>query len=212
MSKHSTPDRGNAQTAPAYPDPMTSSPTFDWLNAPVEVAATRLLGCTIERELEHRILRARIVEVEAYDEEDAASHTHRGKTARNAAMFLAAGHAYVYLSYGIHHCLNVVAGEAGHGAGILIRAVEPLEGEDAMLARRGTSRRQLTNGPGKVCAALGIDLSLTGHDLAQPPLRLIREPEHPAAEIVTTTRIGISKAAESPRRFYLAGRPDVSRR
>lgn len=191
---------------------MTTATPFDWLNAPVEVAATRLLGCTIERELEHRILRARIVEVEAYDEEDPASHTHRGQTARNAAMFLSAGHAYVYLSYGIHHCLNVVAGEAGHGAGILVRAVEPLEGEDAMLARRGTSRRQLTNGPGKVCAALGIDLSLTGHDLGLPPLRLIREPEHPAAEIVTTTRIGISKAAESPRRFYLAGHPDVSRR
>jgi DNA-3-methyladenine glycosylase len=164
------------------------------------------------RELDGRILRARIVEVEAYDEEDPASHTHRGPTPRNAAMFLAAGHAYVYRSYGIHHCLNVVVGEAGHGAGLLIRAVEPLEGEDVMLARRGTSRRQLTNGPGKVCAALGIDLSLTGHDLNLPPLQLEREREHPLSDIVVTTRIGISKAAEAPRRFYLAGYPDVSRK
>ncbi len=185
---------------------------WDWLRAPVEVAAPRLLGCNVVRELDGSILRARIVEVEAYDEEDPASHTHRGPTARNAAMFLAAGHAYVYLSYGIHHCLNVVAGEAGHGAGLLIRAVEPLEGEDVMLARRGTPRRQLTNGPGKVCAALGIDLSLTGHDLALPPLQLEREPERPASDIVVTTRIGISKAAETPRRFYLAGYPDVSRK
>ncbi|UQN15520.1 DNA-3-methyladenine glycosylase [Gulosibacter sp. ACHW.36C] len=191
---------------------MSNDGTWDWLHAPVEVAARRLLGCTVVRELDGRILRARIVEVEAYDEEDPASHTHRGPTPRNAAMFLAAGHAYVYLSYGIHHCLNVVVGEAGHGAGLLIRAVEPLEGEDVMLARRGTSRRQLTNGPGKVCAALGIDLSLTGHDLSLPPLQLERECEHPLSDIVVTTRIGISKAAEAPRRFYLGGYPDVSRK
>ena len=184
---------------------------FSWLNVPVEAAARRLLGCELVRELDGEVLRVRIVETEAYDQEDPASHTFRGPTPRNAAMFLAAGHAYVYRSMGIHHCLNMVAGEAGYGAGVLIRAAEPLEGEAAMSARRGgRSGRLISNGPGKLCQALGIDLTLTGHDVALPPLRLVRRPPLSAARIVTTTRIGISKAAELPRRFFDADSAYVS--
>jgi DNA-3-methyladenine glycosylase len=190
----------------------STSSAWEWLVTDAETAARRLLGATIVRELDGERLSARIVEVEAYDQEDPASHTFRGPTPRNAAMFLAAGHAYVYLSYGIHHCLNVVAGVAGHGSGVLIRAVEPVDGLETMLARRGTPRKQVTNGPGKVCQALGIDLALTGHPLEQPPLRLSRGPEPADDEIVTTTRIGLTKGADTPRRFYLAGHPDVSRR
>jgi len=184
---------------------------FSWLDVPVEEAAKALLGCELVRELDGRILRARIVETEAYDQDDPASHTFRGPTPRNAAMFLEAGHAYVYLSMGIHHCLNMVAGPAGFGEGVLIRAVEPLQGEEFMRERRGgRSGVQVTNGPGKLCQALGVDLSLTGHDVALPPLRLLRRAPLDPARIVTTTRIGISKAAELPRRFYDADSAYVS--
>lgn len=189
------------------------SPEFAWLDAPVEEAAKALLGCELVREVEGHTLRARIVETEAYDQEDPASHTYRGPSARNAAMFLPAGHAYVYLSHGIHHCLNMVAGRSGYGAGVLIRAVEPLEGVKVMeRLRGGRVGVQATNGPGKLAAAMGVDLSLTGHDVGTPPLRLVRRPPLTQGRIVTTTRIGISKAAELPRRFYDADSAYVSRR
>ena len=126
-------------------------------------------------------------------------------------MFEAAGHLYVYLSHGIHYCCNVVTGRAGYGSGVLIRAVEPLEGEASMEARRGRGGFELTNGPGKVGQALGIDRSLTGHDLALAPLRLIERPVLPPEAIATSIRVGISKAAELPRRFYVRGNPYVSR-
>ncbi len=180
-----------------------TAPDWSWLELPVEQAARRLLGCELVRELDGERLRVRIVETEAYDQDDPASHTFRGQTERNAAMFMAAGHAYVYLSMGIHHCLNMVAGPAGYGAGVLLRAVEPVTGEASMRARRGgRDGVQLSNGPGKLCQALGVDRSLSGHDLATSPLRLVRSPELPAERIVVTTRIGISKAVERPRRFY----------
>lgn len=185
---------------------------WSWLEVPVEDAARRLLGAELHRQVGDRLLRARIVEVEAYDQDDPASHTHRGPTRRNAAMFLPAGHAYVYLSHGIHHCLNIVTGVEGVGSGVLVRAVEPLEGEDLMLAMRGRDGVQLTNGPGKLGQALAITLDLTGHDLARPPLQLLRTVEVPPDAVITTTRIGISRAVEEPRRYYLASNPYVSRR
>jgi DNA-3-methyladenine glycosylase len=186
---------------------------FGWLDVPVEDAAQALLGCELVRTVEGEELRARIVETEAYDQDDPASHTFRGKTPRNTAMFLEAGHAYVYRSMGIHYCLNMVAGPAGFGEGVLIRAVEPLAGEDTMVARRGGRTGPLvTNGPGKLCQALAVDLTLTGHDVAAPPLELIQRTPLSSDQIVTTTRIGISKAAEWPRRFYERGNPYVSKR
>jgi DNA-3-methyladenine glycosylase len=185
-------------------------PGFDWLDLPVERAARRLLGCELHRELDGRTLIARIVETEAYDQDDEASHAFRGRTARTDAMFRSAGHLYVYLIHGIHHCCNVVTGRDGYGSGALVRAAEPIEGEDVMRARRGRGGPALTNGPGKLCQALGITRTLSGHDLSLPPVRLVERDPVDADRIVTTTRIGISRAAAAPRRFYLAGNPYVS--
>lgn len=184
---------------------------FSWLNVPAEQAAQRLLGCELVRELNGQVIRVRIVETEAYDQVDEASHTFRGQTARNAAMFKSAGHLYVYFTYGMHHCCNIVCGPEGFGSGVLIRAVEPLEGVDIIEQRRGMSGVNVTNGPGKVCHALGVDLHDSGHDLSSPPIQLIRREAIDSAEVSVGQRIGISKAVHELRRFYVTGNPYVSR-
>ncbi|MDN2716470.1 DNA-3-methyladenine glycosylase [Janthinobacterium sp. SUN120] len=152
----------------------------------------------------------RIVETEAYDRLDPASHTYGGMTPRNAAMFGPPGHAYVYRSYGIHWCLNFVCREAGHGAGVLIRAIEPVEGLDAMRERRGVEgERLLCSGPGKVCQALGVSHLHNRLALDAPPfLLLAREGD---VTVQTGPRIGISKAMDTPWRFVLAGSPYLSK-
>lgn len=183
------------------------------LNVPVEEAARRLLGAVIERTIDGTVLRARIVEVEAYDQTDPASHTFRGPSVRSASMFKEAGHAYVYLIYGVHYCLNIVAGAADFGAGVLIRAVEPLEGEAEMVVNRhGRTGLELTNGPSKLCEALAITRDLDGHDVSRPPLRVLLSPPLADDHVVVTERIGITKAADWPRRFYIHDNPYVSRR
>jgi len=156
----------------------------------------------------------RIVEVEAYGgEDDPASHAYRGRTPRNAPMFERAGTLYVYRSHGIHWCANVVTGEPGDAQAVLIRAIEPLAGIDDMLRRRSpvTDRRRLTDGPGKLCAALGIDGAGNGLDLCDPtsPVRL-RRGAAPSA-IGSSPRIGISVAADRPWRWFDASSPCVSR-
>lgn len=152
----------------------------------------------------------RIVETEAYDREDPASHTFSGETPRNAAMFGPPAHAYVYRSYGIHWCLNFVCREAGHGAGVLLRAIEPMEGLDAMRARRGVEEHKLLcSGPGKLCQAMGVTHALNGMPLAQAPFLLL--PREGDCVVVTGPRIGISKAVEVPWRFGLKGSRFVSR-
>ncbi len=174
-------------------------------------SAQRLLGSI----LRCGVTSGRIVETEFYDQSDAASHTFNGRTDRNWPMFEAAGHLYVYRSYGIHWCANVVVGSAGHGSAVLIRALEPVDGVELMWERRLAARRltDLCSGPGKLCAALGIDGSHSGVDLFEPasPVRLALKPPVSAAEIASGVRIGISKATDRPWRFALAGHPHVSR-
>ena len=185
---------------------------FKWLNVPAEAAARRLLGCEIVSEVGGERVRARIVEVEAYDQADEASHSFRGPSKRNEVMFGPAGHLYVYFTYGMHYCCNIVCGAESFGSAVLIRAIEPLEGIDTIERRRGTTGYNLTNGPAKATQALGIDLSLNGHDLMNPPVRLIKRPTLPTSAITATTRIGISKAVHELRRFYISDSPYISER
>lgn len=203
----------------------------DFLENPSDVAAPLLLGCTLTRTItlngeKHKLV-ARIVETEAYDQDDPASHAFGGPSERNVAMFGPAGHLYVYVSYGMHHCCNVVCGPEGFGSGCLVRAVEPLEGTAAMRELREAGRagkeqaerarkhplklRDLTNGPGKVCAALGIDKELYGHDLTVEPLVLGFAPLLPGETIGRSPRVGISKNIDAPKRFFIEGNEFVSR-
>jgi len=152
----------------------------------------------------------RIVEVEAYDQDDPASHGFRGRTARTASMFGPPGHAYVYRSYGVHWCLNLVCADEGRAEAALVRALEPTAGLDAMRERRGVrAERALCSGPGKLCQALAITRALDGWPLEPPFELLAREAELPLA---VGRRIGITRAAERPWRYGLAGSPFLSRR
>lgn len=203
----------------------------DFLENPSDVAAPLLLGCTLTRTItlngeKHKLV-ARIVETEAYDQDDPASHAFGGPSDRNAAMFGPAGHLYVYVSYGMHHCCNVVCGPEGFGSGCLVRAVEPLEGVEVMRELREAGHagkeqaerarkhplklRDLTNGPGKVCAALGIDKELYGHELTVEPLVLEFAPLLPGETIGRSPRVGISKNIDAQKRFFIEGNEFVSR-
>ena len=169
-------------------------------DAPADVVARALIGATLLVDGVGGV----IVETEAYDQSDPASHTHMGPTARNAAMFGPSGHAYVYRSYGIHWCLNFTCRPAGHGAGVLIRAIEPRAGLEQMQLRRGTSDpRLLCSGPGRLGQALGITMAHYGLPLDRPPF-FVAAPDA-ATESVVGPRIGISKAIDEPWRFGLLG-------
>ena len=180
------------------------SPLAEWFARPASVVARDLIGA----ELLVGGVGGIIVETEAYGRDDAASHSYRGPTARNAAMFGPPGCAYVYRSYGIHWCLNAVCEP---GSAVLIRAIEPTRGIDSMQERRGLeSVRLLCSGPGRLTQAMAVDI---GHDrlpLGEAPFSLSLPDA--AAPIVTGPRIGITKAVDLPLRFGLAGSPYLSRR
>lgn len=181
-------------------------------NLETDATARRLLGAYLIRKYNGVDLIGRIVETEAYDQTDPASHTYRGETKRNRAMFGPAGHAYIYHIYGMYRCFNVTSGPDGFGAGVLIRALEPVEGIELMRANRPRAKTDtaLTSGPGKLTQALAIDMDLYGHELSRKPLQCVLQPAVASRLIKTTTRIGIKEGADRLRRFYIKDSPFVS--
>ena len=176
---------------------------LSFLDREAVLVAPALLGATLLVDG----VGGRIVETEAYHPDDPASHSFRGPTPRNGTMFAGPPRVYVYRSYGIHWCLNIVCGGA---SAVLIRALEPTEGIDIMRARRGLEGlRALCSGPGKLCAALGVTGALDGRHLDAPPFKLVL-PRRPAQAAIGP-RIGITKAADIPWRFGIAGSPYLSK-
>ena len=183
--------------------------------------APELLGCVLEHQTEAGLVAVELTEVEAYEgETDPASHAYRGKTRRNAVMYGPPGHAYVYFTYGMHFCVNLVCLPEGSASAVLLRAGTVIEGADLARTRRAKSAavvapRDLARGPARLCQALGIDRSLDGADVcvAGSPLR-IRWPgartTNRSAKIISGPRVGIAQAAEVPWRFWLEGEPSVS--
>jgi DNA-3-methyladenine glycosylase len=182
--------------------------TRRWFARPAPVVAPELLGRHLVRRLpDGTVCRIRIVETEAYEPDDPASHSFRGQTARNTSMFEEAGHAYVYLVYGIHHAVNVVTGPRGHGGAVLIRAGEPLDGLAAMGARRGTGDvRALCRGPGRLTQALEVDRSLDGVDLLRSPVLWLEAGRRvPTSGTMSTRRIGVTGGADTAWRWVETG-------
>ena len=191
----------------------------EFLSRPAQEVAPDLLGCVFEHETADGLVAVALTEVEAYaGEVDPASHAYRGRTVRNAVMFGPAGHAYVYFTYGMHFCVNVVCMPPGTASAVLLRAGQVIAGEELARARRGpaSTPRDLARGPARLCQALGIDRRLDGADLCDEasPLRLrkavatVRSEEKTA--IHTGPRVGVREGADVPWRFWLDGAATVS--
>ena len=197
---------------------MTEKLPRDFYLQDTVTVARALLGCTLWRRRRRELLAARLVETEAYlGANDAASHARRGlRSPRNESMYLEGGHAYVYFTYGMHWCLNVVTQESDIAEAVLLRAAEPLQGMDSMRKRRPKAKRDfdLMNGPGKLCAALDIDRRLDGEPLDGDRLFITaRETNVDESEIAVSARVGVEGAvgaAHWPLRFYLRGNRNVS--
>jgi DNA-3-methyladenine glycosylase len=183
--------------------------------------APRLLGCVLEHETDAGLVAVRLTEVEAYEgAADPASHSYRGRTARNGVMFGGPGHAYVYFTYGMHWCVNVVCLPPGTASAVLIRAGQVISGVPLATERRSAGRarpspvaeRELARGPARLCQALGIDRAQNGLDVcsAESPLRIRAAADGGSVEISQGPRVGISKAADWPWRFWVTGDPTVS--
>jgi DNA-3-methyladenine glycosylase len=191
------------------------------LELPAVLAAPAILGWVIGIDTPEGRIAGRIVETEAYNQDDEASHSFRGLTPRTAPMFERAGTIYVYFTYGMHHCVNVVTGPVGRAEAVLIRALEPVEGISLMYLHRGFTvasdekaaakqRLQLTNGPGKLAQALSLTVKHSGSHIDTGPLFLKQEPF--GGQITQTVRVGIRHAVDELWRFYVTGNPYVSRK
>jgi DNA-3-methyladenine glycosylase len=194
---------------------VTGSPDDRWpgrLAGPALEVAPTLLGSVLRHETPAGTVAVRLTEVEAYaGADDPGSHAYRGPTRRNDVMFGPAGHLYVYFTYGMHYCCNVVVGTEGTAAAVLLRAGEVVEGLEVARARRPkSSERDLARGPARLCSTLGIDREHNGTDLSCGPLTLTLD-EAPAPETVRSgPRVGLREAADNPWRFWLEGEPTVS--
>jgi DNA-3-methyladenine glycosylase len=175
-------------------------------------AAPALLGAVLRHHLPAGVVAVRLTEVEAYaGADDPGSHAFRGPTRRNEVMFGPPGRLYVYFTYGMHHCCNVVVGEPGTASAVLLRAGEVVEGSEVARARRPrSSDRDLARGPARLCQALGIDLSHNGTDLSEGPLTLEPGPGVPRDRVACGPRVGLREAADHPWRFWVEGEPSVS--
>lgn len=210
MTRTATPNarRSAPRTASGTPFP----PAF--YDRDTSLVARDLLGAVLESQSPDGLTSARIVETEAYiGPDDPACHAVAGLTRRTRHLFGPPGVAYVYLIYGMYWCFNAVTREAGHGSAVLVRAVSPVAGEALMQQRRPNARTRydLTNGPGKLCLALGITGANSGQSLDAPELRIIAGDPVADRDVVVTPRIGITRAAEWPLRYFVSGDPFVSR-
>lgn len=194
--------------------------TAEWCDRNTLQVAPDLVGCTLVRQLQGQILRGLIVETEAYCPDDPACHAYRGKTPSNAAMFGPPGHSYVYLIYGMYHCFNVVTEAANTGSAVLIRAIELSDLPPGLAAKYVRQGHRVAAGPGKLCRTLSINRRHDGLALI-PRHQLWLEHRSPTFQqqldqgqqsLIQTTRIGITKAAERPWRWYLKDHPSVSKR
>ena len=185
--------------------------TRDDLPGDTVTLARHLIGTILVRRLPEGTVSGRIVETEAYEVGDASSHAYRGKTKRNASMFLRRGHAYVYLIYGTSYCLNISSEEEGQGAAVLIRALEPFDGIELIRLRRpGIADRDLLRGPGRLCTAFEIGPALDGYDMCEADELSIESDGAVVSAVGTSVRIGITKAAERLHRFYVPANRYVS--
>ncbi|MFA7418417.1 MAG: DNA-3-methyladenine glycosylase [Melioribacteraceae bacterium] len=192
----------------------------EFYNRKVNTVAKALLGKIFVRKDQSLLLSGKIVEVEAYNwQHDEASHSFNGKTKRNEVMFGEAGHLYVYFTYGMHFCANVVTGKVGFGSAVLIRAIEPIDGINIMtlnrLGKETINKKELINlcnGPAKICQAFGINCSSNGINLQADEIFIIDSPEIKPSKIISTTRIGIKKSIDLPWRYYIKDNPFVSKK
>ena len=203
-------------TPSAAPRARRSAPPLppSFFDRDTEVVSRELLGAVLECETEDGVASGRIVETEAYlGPHDPACHAIYGRTQRTDHLFGPAGTSYVYFIYGVHWCFNAVTGPEGQGSAVLVRAIEPLAGLDLMRSRRRAARTpsDLTNGPGKLCQALGIEGRHSGLSLQRPPLRIRRGAPVPDDDVIVTPRIGITRAAALPLRWLVRGNRYVSR-
>jgi len=192
----------------------------EFYNRKVNTVAKALLGKIFIRKDQSQFVSGKIVEVEAYDWQlDEASHSFNGKTKRNEVMFGEAGHLYVYFTYGMHFCANVVTGKVGFGSAVLIRAIEPIDGINILAQNRfgkeSIDKKEhinLCNGPAKICQAFGINRSSNGINLQSDEIFIIDSPAIEPSKIISSTRIGIKKSIDLPWRYYIKDNPFVSKK